>query len=313
MDATPNYKRHRNRLKFSFSQSRFPQFLSLTRLVGDQNNGHLWDYTDLCVISHDFPSVQFMLGVNPLMQDDVDDEFDDSVVKIVAGRHKGRIAYADCIELTMPKHYAIIFGNPLVAPSFHFVQTRYLTHVTTPDLFERKAEIERQIRLQTPKRPMEKQVDVLLELNLILSSLYDRLMTSQYNTASDGKRVFLSHSSKDKVFVRYLATDLTNAGHRPWLDEWEIRVGESIPSRISAGIEDADAVAVVLSENALDSLWVEREWQAKYWREIVEKRVMVLPVLHRDCTIPTLLATKRYADFRSDYRLGLQHLLAALK
>jgi hypothetical protein len=60
------------------------------------------------------------------------------------------------------------------------------------------------------------------------------------------------------------------------------------------------------------SSWVEREWQAKYWKEIHENKVMIIPVLLEDCNIPILLQTKKYADFRTDYRDGLETLLGAL-
>lgn len=125
--------------------------------------------------------------------------------------------------------------------------------------------------------------------------------------------MFISHSSKDKQFARWLAVELANSGHSPWLDEWKIRVGESIPLKVSQGIKDCHALIVVLSEHAVASRWVENEWHAKYWDEISEGRVMVLPVLLKKCEIPTLLKAKKYADFTEDYNEGLETLLIALK
>jgi len=49
--------------------------------------------------------------------------------------------------------------------------------------------------------------------------------------------VFLSHSSRDKAVVRGLAERLRGDGLRVWLDEWEIRPGDSIPAKIEAGLE----------------------------------------------------------------------------
>ena len=40
--------------------------------------------------------------------------------------------------------------------------------------------------------------------------------------------VFLSHSSKDKAVVRAVAERLRADGLRVWLDEWELKPGESI-------------------------------------------------------------------------------------
>jgi hypothetical protein len=75
--------------------------------------------------------------------------------------------------------------------------------------------------------------------------------------------VFLSHATVDKAFAIELATDLKEYGYRVWLDSWVIRAGDSIPERLEAGLRGARSVAVILSEAALRSKWVEREWQAK--------------------------------------------------
>lgn len=40
--------------------------------------------------------------------------------------------------------------------------------------------------------------------------------------------IFLSHNSKDKEFVRRLANRLESYGVKVWVDEAEIKVGESL-------------------------------------------------------------------------------------
>lgn len=124
--------------------------------------------------------------------------------------------------------------------------------------------------------------------------------------------LFLSHSSHDKEFARKLSADLRELGHQPWLDEWEIRVGDCIISAIETGIERADYVIIVLSRNSVASGWVEREWKSKYWQEIEDARTRVLPVLIEDCEIPVLLKTKKYADFRLNHSVGLASLAAGI-
>jgi hypothetical protein len=49
--------------------------------------------------------------------------------------------------------------------------------------------------------------------------------------------VFLSHSSKDKAVVRPLAEKLRADGLRVWLDDWEIRPGDSVPAKIEEVLE----------------------------------------------------------------------------
>mgnify|MGYP000010611815 CR=1 FL=1 len=42
------------------------------------------------------------------------------------------------------------------------------------------------------------------------------------------------------------------------------------------------------------------------------KKIIVLPILYRDCELPQLLSDRKYADFRSDYDEGFMALCAAL-
>jgi TIR domain-containing protein len=107
-------------------------------------------------------------------------------------------------------------------------------------------------------------------------------------------KIFISHSSINKDFARKLASDLRGLGHVPWLDEYEIRVGDCIVTKIEHGIADADYVAVILSKHSVQSGWVEREWKSKYWTEVEQDSISVLPVLVEDCDIPNILKTKLY-------------------
>ena len=127
---------------------------------------------------------------------------------------------------------------------------------------------------------------------------------------------FISHSSKDKLFVRKLATDLQRRRIRPWLDEREILVGDSLHRRISDGIESADFLILVLSEASIQSGWVEREVNAGLMRELENKNVIVLPILKEQLDhtrIPTLIRERRYASFVEDYEEGLHDLTRSIK
>lgn len=125
-------------------------------------------------------------------------------------------------------------------------------------------------------------------------------------------KIFISYSSNDKEFARKLVSDLFDLEHEPWLDEWEIKVGECIPSKIEHGVSEADYVVVILSPSSVKSGWVEREWKTKYWEEIEKNKTLVLPILIEDCRIPPLLKTKKYADFRENYAIGLKELTSAV-
>lgn len=127
-------------------------------------------------------------------------------------------------------------------------------------------------------------------------------------------RVFLCHSSRDKDFVRRVATSLVDHGCRVWFDAWEIRVGDNIVQKINDGLQESDFVAVVLSKSAMESEWVKNEWTAKFMTAADERRAMVLPLLIEQCEIPALLKPLKYADFRNrdKYDTALGDILNAV-
>lgn len=125
-------------------------------------------------------------------------------------------------------------------------------------------------------------------------------------------KIFLSHSSKDKDFVRRLANDLKSNNVPVWFDEWELQVGDSLNQKISDGISESGWLAVVISINSINSKWVEKELNAAFTTELEKKQVFVLPIVIEDCEIPLFLRDKLFADFRTDYSSGLKTLLKRL-
>lgn len=129
----------------------------------------------------------------------------------------------------------------------------------------------------------------------------------------DDKVVFLSHSSKDKPFIRQLASDLTEQGVLVWLDEQQINVGDSINKAINQGLIESDYFVIALSDNSVNSEWVERELNSALIDEIESKKVKVLPIKLSDCQFPPLIKDKKYADFTGSYRAGFNELIKAIK
>lgn len=125
-------------------------------------------------------------------------------------------------------------------------------------------------------------------------------------------KIFLSHSSKDKDFVRKLANDLQNNGVPIWFDEWELKVGDSLNSKIADGIKESGWLGIVISSNSINSKWVEKELNAGLATELEKKQVFVLPIVIDNCEIPIFLQDKLFADFRTDYSTGLRALLSRL-
>jgi tetratricopeptide (TPR) repeat protein len=121
--------------------------------------------------------------------------------------------------------------------------------------------------------------------------------------------VFLSHSSKDKPFVRDLADALEagDDGIKVWLDEREIDYGANIVLKIGEGL-DADVVLLILSPDSVDSNWVKEEWTDAYWEHVNTQTTKLAGVLYRDCTIPRLLRNKKYFDLRTNQPEGFRQI-----
>jgi hypothetical protein len=128
--------------------------------------------------------------------------------------------------------------------------------------------------------------------------LHNNLLDKMRSSVSIG--VFLSHNSNDKPFVRKLASDLESHGVRCWIDEAEIKIGDSLVQKIREGIDSVDYVAVVLSNNSINSPWVQKEIDVSINKEILGGDIKVLPVLLEHCEMPGFLLGKFYADFTSE-------------
>lgn len=124
---------------------------------------------------------------------------------------------------------------------------------------------------------------------------------------------FISHSSKDKPFVRRLAADLVEQGVKVWLDEQRILVGDSIPEKIAQGLAESDFFLLVASHNSVGSLWVKKELSNALVHEIERRKVTVMPIRLDNSALPDSINDKNYADFRGSYEEGFNRLLDSIK
>jgi hypothetical protein len=243
------------------------------------------------------------------------ESFEYGPVLVSQGQHKGRIGYFDCEEIYNGKECGVVtFGHPFLTKRKYYVPLAFLGLPNTQQLLKRLNYL---MDVLSPFKQnnvgLKTRVDTLEELLFVSDLLSERMFAAQFERSPRGARVFISHSSIDKGFVRGLAVDLSARGHQPWLDEWEILAGDSIIEKVSVGIEDADFLIVVLSIAAVESSWVEREWQAKYWDEVNKRSTIVIPVLKDKCNVPVLLRSKKYVDMREEnYTVGLDDLVSSI-
>jgi hypothetical protein len=124
---------------------------------------------------------------------------------------------------------------------------------------------------------------------------------------------FISHSTRDKPFVRKLAADLVASGVKVWLDEQQILVGDSIPEKIAQGLAESDFFLLVVSANSVNSAWVQKELSSALVHEIERRKVTVLPIKLDGVDMPNTIHDKLYADFSRSYEDGLSKLLQSIR
>lgn len=91
--------------------------------------------------------------------------------------------------------------------------------------------------------------------------------------------VFISHNSHDKSFVRKLSRDLENHGIKCWVDEAEIKIGDSLIQKIREGMDTANYFAIVLSPNSINAPWVVNELDVAMNYQINDKSIKILPIM----------------------------------
>ena len=125
-------------------------------------------------------------------------------------------------------------------------------------------------------------------------------------------KAFICHASEDKPVVRRLAEFVEQKGAGVWLDEREIKVGDSIVQKVSEGLENVSHLIVVLSAHSVAKPWVARELSAALMRQLAQRSITVLPLRLDQAPLPVLLSDIKYADCRSSLEAGFKELVDAM-
>ncbi len=114
--------------------------------------------------------------------------------------------------------------------------------------------------------------------------------------------VFLSHSAKDKAVVRDVAERLRKDGVKVWFDEWVLKPGDSIPSKIEDGLERSRVLVLCMSANAFGSDWAQLESGTFRFRDPLNKERRFLPLRLDDAPIKGSLAQFLYINWLATAR-----------
>lgn len=91
---------------------------------------------------------------------------------------------------------------------------------------------------------------------------------------------FICHASEDKEFMaRPLYEALSQVGVQAWLDESEIRLGDSIRQKIDNGLANCRSATVILSRPFLMKHWTQYEMDGIVGRKM-QGEILLFPIQH---------------------------------
>jgi len=153
------------------------------------------------------------------------------------------------------------------------------------------------------------------------SSSHDSRESRTARTKANPKRgkikVFISYSHSDSEVAKLLDSSLSAINVKTFLDDRDIRVGDSFPEKIYEAIASSSHVLYIVSKHSVKSAWVQEELSIAKVRQKARKDFGILPVLVDKMQVPTAISHIHYADFTewrnpSRYREAFLQLLPAL-
>jgi TIR domain-containing protein/pentapeptide repeat protein len=137
---------------------------------------------------------------------------------------------------------------------------------------------------------------------------------------------FISYSSMNQDFAERLCADLLSKGVRCWFSPEDLKIGDRFRVTIDESIRKHDKLLLILSEDSVESQWVEKEVETAMEREREQGRdsVVLFPIKLDDAILDKksgwaadIRRTRHIGDFRGwknhdEYRKAFDRLLRAL-
>jgi hypothetical protein len=120
---------------------------------------------------------------------------------------------------------------------------------------------------------------------------------------------FLSHSSNDKDAAEKIALLLRDHGVPTFYALSNVLGAQQWQDEILEALKRCDWFLVLVSPDAIDSMWVQRETAYALADRRYENRIV--PLVYRDCDLGRLdwLKIFQLVDFRTDFLQGCRELL----
>lgn len=136
---------------------------------------------------------------------------------------------------------------------------------------------------------------------------------------------FISYASADEAFAEQLHADLIQAGVTCWFAPEDLKIGDKIRSTLDRSIQTHDKLLLILSQNSIESDWVEKEVETAFELERRQGNLLLFPIRLDDAVMDTdqawtadIRRTRLIGDFRrwaepAAYQKALKRLLRDLK
>lgn len=167
-----------------------------------------------------------------------------------------------------------------------------------------KRAIDACIEIDHPYGLAQRLTEIFRTQNLIHHDIYAQL-SDTISRRLPRATVFVSHSSKDKAFVRRLVQELgKDPSLRLWIDENEIHAGADVQRVITQSLRptDTDWLLLVISEHSTESSWV--KFEVSQFIGFASGNNIIPVVLTKECRFPepidNLIRRLRYVDFSDE-------------
>ena len=136
---------------------------------------------------------------------------------------------------------------------------------------------------------------------------------------------FISYSSRDEALAQRLYADLQAQKVCCWFAPENLKIGDEFRSRIDASIQVYDRLLLILSEDSVQSRWVQKEVETAFEKEGKENRIMLFPIRIDEAIMQSAVGwaadirrQRHIGDFRqwkdhNAYQQAFQRLLRDLK
>lgn len=116
-------------------------------------------------------------------------------------------------------------------------------------------------------------------------------------------KVFISHSSTDKKFVRTLKEDLVENNIEVWLDEDQLELGDSLSEKLQIALDESSHFLIILSPTSVNSEWVKFELEKALKNSNSQLLQKIIPIKYSDCNVPLDLKKLIYSDLSQEVRV----------